>query len=320
MPKISRRQSLQLLGSGLLASTLGANAQDYPAKPVTLVVPFAAGSVTDASARLFAKEFTRQLGQSFIVENRPGLVGMRLVKAAPADGLTLLWHSGAATVAQTMLSKPDFDIRRDFSPIGCAFQLTLGLHVRSDLNISTYKQFIEYAKKNPGKLNYSTAGIGSVPHLAVEMLRSKAGIEVVHIPYKGGSSVPASILSGEADFLAWDPAVRSLFKDKARTLALFSKVRSPAYPEIPTMVEEGGPLIEAAVWYALFAPANTPTTIVTKMNLAMKQALESPDIVNFMKTNGYVSTWAPAEEFRKQIANEVTQWTEAVRVAKVPLQ
>lgn len=296
------------------------SAQDYPSKPVTLVVPFAAGSFNDISARVVAKELGKTFGQPFVVDNRPGVAGIRTVAAATPNGLTLLWHSSSSTSGQAMYAKPDYDFRKDFIPVAKAIKTPLAIFTSASSGLTSVKSIIDYAKSHPGKLNYGSAGMGTTTHLNVELLMDRADIDMVHIPYKGGSAVYTALMSGEIDVLVYDPAFAATIKEKGHLLAMLSKNRWSTYKDVPTIEESGGPLVEAEVWTGLFAPAGTPTTIVAKLNEAIKQATEAPDVISYMKTNGYESSWSPQASFQKDIEAELELWNEVVRLANVPLQ
>lgn len=294
-------------------------AQDYPSKNVTLVVPFAAGSFNDVSARVFAKDLAKTFGKPFVVENRPGIAGIRQVQAAAPDGLTLLWHSSSSISGQALLANPEYDFRKDFIPVSKAVQAPLAIFASSSSGLTSVKSIIEYAKKHPGKLNYGSAGVGTSTHLNAEIFMARAGINMVHIPYKGGSAVYTALMAGEIDVLVYDPAFAATIKDKGRLLAMLSANRWSTYKDIPTIEESGGPRVEAVVWTGLFAPAGTPAAIIAKLNAAIKHAAETPEAISYMKTNGYESGWSPQKNFHKDIEAELAQWTEVVRFANVPL-
>ena len=316
---ITRVTRLCVLAAAAFTSSFG-SAQEYPSKPVTLVVPFAAGSFNDVSARVFAKELGKTFGQPFVVENRPGVAAIRQVKAATPNGLTLLWHSSSSTSGQALLAKPDYDFRKDFIPVAKAVQTPLAIFASTTSGLTSVKSIIDYAKKHPGKLNYGSAGIGTTTHLNAEIFMKRAGIDMVHIPYKGGSAVYTALMADEIDVLMYDPAFAAMIKEKGRLLAMLSKNRWSTYKEVPTIEESGGPLVDAVVWTGMFAPAGTPMAIVAQLNAAIKLAAEAPDVIRYMKTNGYESGWSPQESFQKDIEVELALWTEVVRFANLPLQ
>lgn len=300
--------------------SLPISAQNYPDRPVTLVVPFTPGSFSDLSARVYAKELGQIFGQLFVIENISGIAGIRKVKTSPPNGLVLLWHTNAATSSQAILANPDFDIRKDFVPVGRSVQTPLAIFVSNKSGFMTIKDVIEFAKKNPGKLNYGSAGVGSMTHLNAELFMKRAGIDMIHVPYKGGSAAYTALMAGEIDFLIYDPSFAAATKDKTRLVAILSKERWDSYKNLPTIEESGGPQLEANVWNGVFAPAGTPSQITLNINQAIRKAAESPDIEKYMAANGYEPAWVSQEDFKREVDSEVLQWSEVVRFANVPLQ
>ncbi len=295
-------------------------AQEYPARPVTFVVPFAPGSLSDVTARLYAQELSSKFGQSFIVHNRPGVAGIRHVKTSAPDGLTLLWHSSAATSTQAILSDPGYDIRTDFIAVTTTLETPLAVFTAKKTGFTSMKDVIDHAKNNPGKLNFGSAGVGTVTHLNMELLMERAGIKMVHVPYKGGSLAATTLMAGEVDLLIYDPSFRSTLNEKADLLAILSTQRWPAYADVPTMEESGGPKVDAAVWNGIFAPAGTPEAVIAKLNAAIKEVSQAPEVVTYMATNGYIPSWKTQEQFHNQVKAEVSQWQELVHRANVPMQ
>ncbi|MHC8944146.1 Bug family tripartite tricarboxylate transporter substrate binding protein [Advenella incenata] len=296
------------------------SAQEYPAKPVTLVVPFAPGSLSDATARLYAQELSNKFGQSFVVHNRPGVAGIRHVKTSAPDGLTLLWHSSAATSTQAILSDPGFDIRKDFIAVTTTLEAPLAVFAAKKTGFTTIEDVIEYAKKNPGKLNFGSAGVGTVTHLNMELFMERAGITMVHVAYKGGSPAATALMAGEIDLLIYDPAFKTSLNDKAQLLAILSTQRWPAYADVPTIEESGGPKVDAAVWNGIFAPAGTPEAVISKLNEAIKEAAHAPAVIQYMELNGYIPSWRERKQFDNEVKAEVAQWQELVRRANVPIR
>lgn len=318
---------ISLLRAALLASFFGlllsaaAHAQDYPTRPVTVVIPFGTGSTPDITGRFYSGELSKHLGQQFIVENRPGVVGMRAVKLATPNGLTLLWDSSGATSRQVLLKNPDFDIRADFSPITTVLRDGggLGFFVLPSSPFRSMKDMIDFAKKNPGKLNYGSGGVGSSSHLVVELFNNVAGINVVHVPYKGGPATLAALLSGDIQFTLFDVAQLLAQGDRYRLLAVTTKQRSSFFPNVSTVAESGGPEFEAGFWMGVFAPAGTPQPVVTKLNSSLRDILQTPQSTDFLKKFVYRSAWMTPEDFKRLVAVEVEQWAKAVQLAKVPL-
>ncbi len=295
---------------------------DYPARPVTVIVPLGNGGVVDVAARLFAQDWGRRLGQSFVVENKPGaggLLGMRLVKNAAPDGYTLLLHSNGLSMVQTMQKSPDVDVRRDFVPVSLALRGDLGVWVNSAVPANSMKELLEYARRNPGKLNYGSSGVGGAIHLPTEAALAKAGVSMVHVPYGGGLPMVNALIAGDIQVLFTD--IGTLYRrksDRVRFLAIAAKERSPLFPDAPTLPEVGVDFTNP-FWMGLFAPAGTPAAVVNKLNATVRDSLQSPEITAFIRTQ----TWAPmgtsVEATRAQLASEVEEWTATVRRANIPL-
>ncbi len=293
---------------------------NYPSRAVTMVVPFAPGSTVDISARVFSRDLEKRLGQPFTVENRPGIIAFRVVKNSPPDGQMLLWHSGSATIAQTVLKEPGFDIRKDFAPVSLVVRGPLGFLVKKDSPYKSVKSLLDYAHSNPGKLNYASTGVGSTLHLVSEVFKGAAKVDIVHVPYKGGAPAVSALLSGDVDMLFFDASLAIRSADKVRMLALAAKERSPFFPDVPTFAEDGGLDFEAAFWVGMFASGGTPRPVVDKLNSAIKAALQTAEIQDYMKKQRYVPAWMTPDDMRKLAAKEVDQWTQVVRDVKVPLQ
>ncbi len=302
----------------LTASVCIAQQTEYPIRPVTLVVPFTPGSTVDISARTFSRELGQRLRQPFTVENRPGLVAFRVVKGSAPDGYTLLWHANGSTIAQTVLKEPDFDIRRDFASVALILRGPLGLFVSADAPYRSVKDLIDDARKNPGKLNYGSSGVGSMIHLSSELFKSLGSVNLVHVPYKGGAEAASALMGGQIQFLVTDPA--SIPRDKSRLLALASKERSPNLPDVPTVSQSGGPDLEVGFWIGMFAPAATPRSAIDKLNSVSREALRSDAFQEYMKKYGYIPAWTSPEDMQRLVMAEVEQWTRIVRDAGIPLQ
>ena len=302
----------------LTASVCIAQQTEYPIRPGTLVVPFTPGSTVDISARTFSRELGQRLRQPFTVENRPGLVAFRVVKGSAPDGYTLLWHANGSTIAQTVLKEPDFDIRRDFASVALILRGPLGLFVSADAPYRSVKDLIDDARKNPGKLNYGSSGVGSMIHLSSELFKSLGSVNLVHVPYKGGAEAASALMGGQIQFLVTDPA--SIPRDKSRLLALASKERSPNLPDVPTVSQSGGPDLEVGFWIGMFAPAATPRSAIDKLNSVSREALRSDAFQEYMKKYGYIPAWTSPEDMQRLVMAEVEQWTRIVRDAGIPLQ
>lgn len=320
LSRISIISATILAGAAGIAAPAYAQTSTYPTRPVTMVVPFAPGSTVDLSARVFSRDLEKRLGQPFPVENRPGIIAFRIVKNAAPDGQMVLWHSSSATVAQTTLKAPDFDIRKDFAPVAMAARGPLGLFVQTNSPYKSVRALLEDARRNPGKLNYASAGIGSTLQFVMEVFKGTAKVDIVHVPYRGGAPAVQALVAGDVNMLFFDASLANQSTEKVRMLALASKERSPYFPDVPTFAEDGGPEFEAAFWLGMFAPGGTPRAIVEKLNGAIKEAVQAADVQDYMKKQRYIAAWMTPDDLQKVVAKEVELWMRVVRDVGVPLQ
>jgi tripartite-type tricarboxylate transporter receptor subunit TctC len=317
---------LSSLAAALLAVSLvgGAPAQaqsptdKYPDRPIKLVVGYAPGGGNDIAARLIAKELTEILGQSIVVENRPGAgtnIGASYVARSAPDGYTLSLSSTALAVNVSLYPKLDYDPVKDFAPVAIFAQAPNLLIVSNKLPVSSVKELVAYAKKNPGKLNFSSAGSGSTQQLAAELFKTKAGITAMHVPYKGSAPSLNAVISGEADFTFVNiPSSKQLVDSgQVKALAITADKRFPAVPNIPTMEEAGIPGMDVSTWYSILAPAGTPPAIISKLNAAVNQAVERPAFNKVLEDMGTAPMTATPEYFQKFLAEEIVRWREIVR-------
>lgn len=313
-----------------LTTGMAVKAQDaaasYPSKPVTLVVPTAAGGGTDTIARMFADYLSKALKQSFIVDNRPGangLLGAEYVANGPADGYRLLFSYTAAMVVNPILMKrPPFDPVKDFAPVA---QIGRGgniMLVRKDLPVNTIQEFVEYAKARPGKLNYCTWGAGSGGHLTMEVLMKQAGIQMTHVPYKGSLPCTQDLIGGQVDANWADVTSTVPFVKAGRVKALVtsSPIRLPELPEVPTLNEAGYPFTSYS-WYGVFAPAKTPPAIVTRLNEVLETAMKDPAVVQRMKEFNFVDLpMTTPEQFKATVAKDSVDWAAIIKSIGLTLQ
>lgn len=310
-----RRSVLPVL---LAPLALTAVAQDYPVKPVRMIVPFPAGGSTDVLSRLVAQKLYQSHGQNFIVENRPGatgtIAGAVVAKSAP-DGYTLIMHSSSSYTAGFLYSKLPYDAARAFTPvIRCALS---GLYMVSSaaLPVRNIKELVALARKRPNELTYGTVGMGSVAHLAVEMFNAAAGVKTVAVAYKGAAPTLIALASGEVGFtilniLDPQPFVK---QGKLRSLAVTSAKRSPALPDVPTL-QELGVNVEAYLYTGLFAPSGTPAPIVNKLNAEITQILNEPQTHTWLVNNlgGEFSRHTP-EQFGEFLVGDVANWQRIIK-------
>ncbi len=315
-------RAMALVFSGLMAAaSMSAHAQgNYPDKTVRIVVGFSAGGTTDVVARILAKELTEELGQSFVVENKPGAgsnIGVESVVRAPADGYTLLMMAVTSAINQTLYPKLRFDITKDLAPIALAAKVPNVLVVNPGVPVNTVQELIDYGKKNPGKLNFASSGSGTSIHMAGELFKLETKLDVSHIPYKGSSPAVTDLIGGQVQYMfdnmpsAW-PQVQS---GKLRALAVTTPTRSPAAPNVPTMQESGFKGFDVSSWFGLMAPAGTPAPIIDKLNAAVLKALANPDVQKKMQDLGAEPQKTTPAEFGAFIKKEVDTWGPVVKAS-----
>jgi tripartite-type tricarboxylate transporter receptor subunit TctC len=288
-----------------LASVGSANA-DYPDKPVRVVVPVAAGGGVDVMARLLAQKLSERLGQQFVVENRAGaagVIGTKSVIASPADGTTLLYTPSSLSLTVAVHKTPPYDVAKDLTPIINVAVSPYALVVHPSLPVRDLKEFIAYAKANPGKLSYSSAGVGSASHLAGELLKTMAGIDMVHVPNKGMNPALIDLMGGQVQVL----------------FASVPGMLSELLPDLPTIDEQGLKGFEVGNWAGLLAPAGLDPAIVKKLHGEIMSILATADVKDRIKTLGYDEIGSTPEDFAAQVKNDVERWSEVVKRANVPM-
>lgn len=307
---------IALAGFGMLST--GAGAQEFPVKPIRFIVPFGAGSATDALARVIGQKMTEMWGQQVIVENRPGagsVVGTGIAAKAPPDGYTLLMVSASHAINATLYSKLPFDPVKDFSGVTPVALIPNILIVHPSLPVRSVKELVALAKAKPGQFNYTSAGIGSNSHLNGEVFRSTAGIKIVHVPFKGFAEAITEIVAGRLE-MTFAPSILAAQHIKAgtvRALAVGTSKRSSAFPELPTMVEAGVPGCVFDGWFAVLAPAGTPKPVIDKLNVAIAGILRTPDVSKQMQNQGADAMVMSADEFDRFIRSEVVKLGKIVR-------
>jgi tripartite-type tricarboxylate transporter receptor subunit TctC len=304
-------RTIVILGLALAAPL--AAAQDYPSRTVRVVVPFAPGGGTDIVARLLAQHLTQRLGQSFVVENRPagsGIVGADHVAKASPDGYTLLFAFSSLASSAKLVSKLPYDPVADFAPITLATTSPLLLIVSASVPAKDVKEFIAYAKANPGKLNYGSSGPGSSPHLATELLISLTGIKLTHIPYKGIAPAVTALLADEVQFSIVPIAVGMphVKSGKLRALGTGGPQRSAATPEIPAVFESGLTEFEAIGWWGVLAPAKTPRGVVNLLNREIRAVLDIAEVRQSLVGQGMDPAGGTPEQFGALIKADMQKW------------
>jgi tripartite-type tricarboxylate transporter receptor subunit TctC len=301
--------------------TVQIQAQNYPDKPIRMIVPFAAGGSSDVLARGVAKQLGDQMSAPFIVENRPGAagnVGAAYVAKAPPDGYTLLFGTiGTFGISPALYKKLPFDAIQDFSPISKLHQHPNVLIVHSALPIRSVPDLLAYARANPGKLTFASAGNGSTAHLAGEMLKNIAKIDIVHVPYKGGGAALPDLMSGQVSMMieTITNALSAAKSGKLRAIAVTSAERWPLSPELPSMMEAGVPGFQVDSWTGLLAPAGTPAPIVQRLNAELVKAARDPAYKKAMFDIGVEAISSTPEEFRAFMQREIAKWAKVIEAS-----
>ncbi|MEA2876213.1 MAG: putative tricarboxylic transport rane protein [Hyphomicrobiales bacterium] len=298
-----------------------AAAQDYPTRPITLVVPYAAGGGNDVMARIVAEKMSRSLGQQIVIENKGGAGGSiatrQVAKAAP-DGYTLgLGGTGTLAINPTLYPNVGYDPRRDFAPVGLIATSALVVLVHPGIEAKSIAELIALGKREPGRLNYASAGSGSGIHLGSELLAQMAGIKLTHIPYKGSSPALTDLLGGHvAIYLSsLPPAIALVREGKVRALAVTGPARSPIFPDLPTVAEAALPGYEAVLHYGIVAPAGTPQPIIDKLSVALKAALAESDVRARILADGAEPLSGTPAEYAADIDREETKWSAIVKMS-----
>lgn len=309
-------KKLALIAGALLAGTSGVQAQDFPSKPVTIVVPYAAGGGGDSIARLFANEMEKTLGQPVIIESRPGaatLLGIEYVANAPADGYTILVAFSSINVNPVVFPNAKYDVQEDFAPIAQLATVPHLLAASKTTNVSSLAEFIELAKSRPGELNYASVGEGSSLQLEAELLKKLAGIDLTHIPYQGGAAALIDLLAGRVDmtFLTLSSLAGPSAAGEVIPLAITGAVRSDVVPDAPTFAEAGLEGFTAIEWAGFFAPAGTPEAAVDALAQSVAAALESDEFRTRMSEIGFEPPTLSREEFIESLENDV--WSQIAR-------
>jgi tripartite-type tricarboxylate transporter receptor subunit TctC len=316
---------LAIAGLGAVLASGGlAQAQTYPSQTVRIVVPFAAGGATDIIARMVAEKLSQRMGASFIVENRggaSGIVGTQVVQQAKPDGHTLLLTgNGPHAVNVALFGKLPYDPLRDFAQISLTGVLPLVLNAHPGAPVRTLDDFVKWAKAQPGKASYASPGIGSPPHLSMELLAQVHGLSLVHVPYKGSAPAIADLIAGHVPVM-FDNVLASIQNIRAgriRSLAVGSLERLESLPEVPTFAESGMKGFQVATWTALVAPAGTPTAITERLSGEVRAIFALPDVKERLQQQGAIPvTMTPAETARF-VGEEITKWQRVAEAAKVP--
>ena len=321
--KLLRRHFLRLAAGAVAfpAVTRVARAQAYPTRPVTVIVPFAAGGATDIFGRLMGQWLSERLGQQFVIENRPGAgtnIGTAVVVKAPPDGYTLLLAGPPAAINATLYDNLTFNFIRDIMPVAGIIRAPLVLVVNPAVPATTVPELIAYAKANPGKISFASSGTGTTPHLSGELLKRMASIELVHVPYRGDAPALTDLLGGHVQmyFAGVAPSIEYIRTGKLRVLAVTTATPSEALPGIPT-VADFVPGFDVSSWFGICAPKNTPVDIVDKLNKEINAGLADPKLKRrFAEVAGTSLAGSPAD-FGKLIVDDTEKWGNVIRAANI---
>ena len=300
------------------------SAQTYPAKAVRMIVSYPAGGPNDIMGRTISAKLTELMGQTFVVDNRSGAAGNigtdSVAKAAP-DGYTLLMGAGAMTIAPSLYPKLPYDVVRDFAPVSMVASAGFVLVLHPSVPAKTVAQFIDLLKKQPGKLNCASSGVGAPPHLALELFQSMTGTKMNHIPYKGATPALTDLVGGQVDlyFAGISGAIPHIQSGRLRTLAVTGKKRSVVLPEVPTLDQSGLKGYDVATWFGVLAPAGTPRDIINRLNAATVKAVSLPDTREKLLAAGAEPDSSTPEEFAKHIREEIVKFREIVRTSGAKL-
>jgi tripartite-type tricarboxylate transporter receptor subunit TctC len=313
-------KALRAVALAVASLALGAHAQSYPNPPVKIIVPFAAGGPADIYARVVGEKLQGALGQSFVVENRPGggaIVGTDAVAKAAPDGYTLLMMSNTHTVNESLFAEKPYQLMRDLVPVAPVNYSDLLMVVHPSVPASTLAEFLALAKSKPGSLNYASSGPGTPYHMAGELLKAMAGVDIVHVPYKGSSGARTDILGGQVQMMfdaitTMAPNVRA---GKLKALGTSGKTRSSVLPDVPTVSEAGVPGYDAVIWLGIMAPAGTPRAIVERLNNEITRAANAPEMKEAWAKQGAVAMSMSSDEFGRYMREDIEKWARIVKIS-----
>ena len=316
-----RRAATAALGGTFLAlAALAANAQDYPTRPIRIIVPFAPGGSADVFGRVIAQRLQETLGQNVIVDNRPGagsVIGTDAVAKSAPDGYTLLLMSNTHTVNESLIPNKPFQLMRDFVPIAPINYSDLVLVAKAGAPFNTLGELIKAAKAKPGGMSYASSGPGTPYHMAGELFKAMAGIAVVHIPYKGSAGARTDVLGGQLEMMfdAIPTMTEHIKSGKVKAIATTGKARSSALPDVPTMAEAGVPGYEATIWLGLMAPKGTPAAVVTRLNAELSKITSNPEVRRAWGAQGTTPMTMGIDEFTRYMNDDITKWARIVKIS-----
>lgn len=318
---IATRRALCAAVFGLTAITglaPGVAFAAYPERPIKIIVPYPAGGGTDAIARSLAEALSKELGQTVLVDNKPGagtVLGNDAVAKSPADGYTLLINTSSFAIVPSLVSRLPYPGEAAFAPVAQIGRAPNMVLVSANSPFKSPRDLVTFIKANPGKLSYGSAGNGTTTHLAAELMKNVGKLEILHVPYKGATPMVTDLVGGQIDvgFATQPSAVGALSSGKLRLLAVTSGSRSPAWPDIPTLAESGVPGLEAEVWYGIFAPAGTPPAIVSRLNEALRKAAQMEPVRRQVSNEGLTLAVSTPEELGRLVRAEEARWKKLVK-------
>ncbi len=321
---IHRRRVAQLAGALALSSLAGAGAfaQAWPARPVKVIVPYATGGPADVYARFLAQRLGDQLGQPFVVENRPGagaVIGTDAAAKSPPDGYTLLVMSNTHTVNETLVPNKPYQLLRDFVGVAPINSSDLLLVAHPSLQVANVQQLLRVARERPGRLNYASSGTGTPYHMAGELFKSMSGTSILHVPYKGSSGARTDVIGGQVDLMfdAVTTMAEQARAGKVRALATTGRKRSAVLPDVPTVDESGVPGYEATIWLGVLAPKATPAPIVARLNEAITRIASAPDVQQAWAQQGATAMVMSPAAFDKYMQDDIAKWARLIQSANI---
>ena len=308
------------IAAGLLFAWAPVSAADYPTRRVTIVVPFAAGGSADVYARVLAQYLQDDLGQPFIVEDRPGagsLIGTEAVAKSPPDGYTLLLMSNTHTVNESLFASKPYELMRDFAPVAPINYSDLVLVTRPTLPVNSTEDLLQMARAKPGSLSYASSGPGTPYHMAGELFKAMAGVSILHIPYRGSSGARTDLLGGQVDMMfdAVPTMAEFIRSGKAKALATTGKTRSQVLPDVPTVAESGVPGYEAVIWLGLLAPKGTPTAVIARLNEEVGRMASDPQVAQAWASQGATPMKMSPGEFGAYLRDDIAKWARIVKIS-----
>ena len=329
MPSLLPLFTRRAIGLAALAAAAGfagaVHAQDaWPSKPITMVVPFPPGGPTDMEARVLAQQVGQQLGQTVVVDNRPGAngnIGNALVAKAAPDGYTVLYNTSSISLSPSLYKKLSYDVNKDLRPVALTAVVPLGLVVNPKLPVNNVQEFVQYAQANKGKLSYGSAGNGNVTHLAAFQVVQHYKIDASHVPYKGSAPADVDLVAGQIDFMTDTiNSVAPFIKDgRLKLLAVSSSKRLPNFPDAPTLAESGMSGFDAGAWQGVMLPAKTPDAIVQRLNTELMKALKDPGVLEKLRLQGTEPLGSTPQAYGDYINSEIKRWAAVVKSTGVSL-